>query len=314
MKAGFGERIDVIPDIHADFGRLTRTLIHLRYRETDRGWQHPEGRIAAFLGDLIDTGPDNAAVISTVRAMEINGSAVAIMGNHELNALLYHRRGENADRNGDGWMRSHNSKHTKQHATFLREFPVGAAQTGDVLEWFATLPLYLDLGDIRLVHAYWSDAHIRTIRERTDHGRLTDGDFQEIALEEDSSDFANAVLDSLKGPEAMLPTGFSFEDINGCKRNMVRLKWWKTGLNSWKEAALSVSDPQTLPDIPVSASRAISFYHADSKPVFFGHYKRLGSPTLDSANAACLDYHWQPCAYRWDGEAVLKDEQLVSVP
>lgn len=176
MKAGFGERIDVIPDIHADFGRLIRTLTHLGYRETDKGWQHPEGRIAAFLGDLIDMGSDNEAVISTVRAMETNGSAVAIMGNHELNALLYHRRGENADRNGDGWMRSHNQTHTKQHQTFLREFPLGGANTGDVLEWFLTLPLYLDLGGIRLVHAYWSDAHIRVIRERTDDGRLRDSD------------------------------------------------------------------------------------------------------------------------------------------
>lgn len=314
MRAGFGEKIDVIPDIHANIVRLIRTLTHLGYRDTDNGWQHPEGRIAAFLGDLIDMGSDNEVVISTVRAMETNGSAVAIMGNHELNALLYHRRGENADRNGDGWMRSHSPTHAKQHATFLREFPVGAAQTGEVLEWFATLPLYLDLGGIRLVHAYWSDDHIGLIRSRTNDGRLNSDDLQEIALEEDGSGFANAVLDSLKGPEAMLPTGFSFEDINGCKRNMVRLKWWKTGSNSWREVALSVPDPQTLPDIPVSDSSPISFYHADNKPVFFGHYKRLGSPTLDSTNAACLDYHWQPCTYRWDGEAVLKDERLLSVP
>lgn len=249
MTASFGEKIDVIPDIHADMRRLVRTLTHLGYRDTDIGWQHPEGRVAAFLGDLIDMGSDNGAVISTVRAMETNGSAVAIMGNHELNALLYHQRGENADRNGDGWMRSHNSTHTKQHTTFLREFPLGGANTGDVLEWFLTLPLYLDLAGIRLVHAYWSDAHICTIRERTDNGRLRDRDLQEIALKEDSSDFANAVLDSLKGPEAMLPPGFSFKDVSERERNMVRLKWWKTGSNNWREVALSVPDPLALPDV-----------------------------------------------------------------
>ena len=246
--------------------------------------------------------------------MEKNGSAIAIMGNHELNALLYHRPGENADQNGDGWMRSHNSTHTKQHEAFLREFPVGAVHTGDALEWLMTLPLYRDLGGIRLVHAYWTDAHIDTIRNRTNDGRLKCDDLQEVALEDDGNEFANAVLDSLKGPEAMLPPGFSFEDINGRERNMVRLKWWKTGLNSWREVALSVPNPRALPDIPVSASTPISFYPADNKPVFFGDYKRLGTPTLDSGNAACLDYHWQPCAYRWDGEAALKDERLLPIP
>lgn len=314
MKATFSEGIDVIPDVHADMQRLVRTLTHLGYRDTDIGWRHPRGRIAAFLGDLIDMGSDNAAVISTVRAMERNGSAIAIMGNHELNALLYHQSGENADHNGDGWMRSHNPTHTKQHQTFLRQFPLGAVHTGDVLEWFMTLPLYIDFSGIRLVHAYWSDKHIEVIRSRTNDGRLNSDDLQQIALEEDGNEFANAVLDSLKGPEAMLPAGFSFEDISGRERNMVRLKWWKASSNSWREVALSVPDPQALPDIPVSASSPITFYHADNKPVFFGHYKRVGIPMLDSSNAACLDYHRQPCAYRWDGEAVLSSARLISIP
>lgn len=84
-------KLDIIPDIHADIDRLTRTLSHLGYRETDECWFHPEVRTAAFLGDFIDVGTQNAAVISLVRAMERHGQAIAVMGNHELNALLYHQ-------------------------------------------------------------------------------------------------------------------------------------------------------------------------------------------------------------------------------
>jgi predicted MPP superfamily phosphohydrolase len=86
---------DIIPDIHADIDRLTQTLSTLGYVEGRGTWGHPEGRIAAFLGDFIDMGRANRSVLNLVRAMRDQGHAVAIMGNHELNALLYHRRGVN---------------------------------------------------------------------------------------------------------------------------------------------------------------------------------------------------------------------------
>jgi predicted MPP superfamily phosphohydrolase len=95
--------LDIIPDVHADIKRLTSTLSYLGYRETEQSWAHPEGRIAAFLGDFIDMGKHNAAVISLVRAMEGHGHAIAVMGNHELNALLYHERGENSESTADGF-------------------------------------------------------------------------------------------------------------------------------------------------------------------------------------------------------------------
>ena len=155
-------RYDIIPDIHADMDRLTQTLLSLGYVADRAAWAHPEGRIAVFLGDFIDIGRANRAVLNLVRAMCDQRSAVAIMGNHELNALLYHQPGLNADGTDDGFMRAHSAKNMAQHQTFLDEFPVGHPDTARMLDWFLMLPLFLDLDGLRLVHACWDDTRVAT--------------------------------------------------------------------------------------------------------------------------------------------------------
>lgn len=305
--------LDIIPDIHGDVERLTLTLAQLGYESTADAWRHPAGRVVAFLGDFIDGGRANAEVIDIVMRMERAGSAIAIMGNHEFNALLYHAQGRSSGAVQYGFMRAHTEKNTKQHETFLREFPLGSPHTRKVLDWFLTLPLFLDLSGLRLVHAYWDDDHIATISARNTDGRLRNADLQELAFEDDATPFAHAVLSTLKGPESELPVGVSFRDSKGHERTSVRLRWWETGGRTWRNAALSVPVDQQLPDIPISESSAIRFYDRSAKPVFFGHYKMHGNPILSAANAACLDYPATPCAYRWDGEKELRDERLVLV-
>lgn len=307
------QHYDIIPDIHADIDRLTRTLITLGYVPGSASWSHPEGRIAAFLGDFIDMGRTNRSVLTLVRAMCDQEHAVAIMGNHELNALLYHRPGLNADGTNDGFMRAHSAKNRDQHQTFLDEFPVGHPDTAEMIDWFLSLPLFLDLGGLRLVHACWDDARVAKIMDRRPDGLLAIDDLQEIALENDASGFAEAVLTTLKGPEAELPAPHHFHDIKGHRRTALRLKWWQSGALTWRDAALSVPDPETLPATPIEGDVAFRAYGAEAKPVFFGHYKRLGTPTIDAPNAVCLDYPRVTCAYRWAGEATLDPQNLVVI-
>ena len=304
---------DIIPDIHADIDRLTQTLLSLGYVADHAVWAHPEGRIAAFLGDFIDMGRANRAVLNLVRAMCDQGSAVAIMGNHELNALLYHQPGQNADGTDDGFMRAHSAKNMAQHQTFLDEFPVGHPDTARMLDWFLMLPLFLDLGGLRLVHACWDDTRVATILDRRPSGVLALDDLQEIAMEKDATGFAEAVLTTLKGPEAELPAPHHFHDIKGHRRTALRLKWWQSGAMTWRDAALSVPDPETLPATPIEGEIAFRAYAAEAKPVFFGHYKRLGSPAIDAPNAACLDYPRVTCAYRWAGETRLDPQNLILI-
>ena len=56
-------------------------------------------------------------------------------------------------------------------------------------------------------------------------------------------------------------------------------------------------------------------YPADAKPVFVGHYWLTAvRPELLAGNVACLDYSVAKggflCAYRWDGEQTLCNENF----
>lgn len=303
---------DIIPDIHADASRLAMTLEALGYRRSDASWEHPDGRLAAFLGDFIDTGSENRIVIETVRSMVENGNAVAIMGNHELNALHYHTKCKNRRGVDDGYMRPHLQDNNDQHETFLEEYPVGGAETQEVLDWFLTLPLFLDLNTVRLVHACWDATHIDLLTARRGDGRLLASDLQEVAFEQ--TDFAKAVVNLLKGPEVRLPEGYGFDDYKGKWRKKVRIKWWAAPDATWGEASLSVPATTVLPEGSISSGINTTTYATEAPPVFFGHYKRPGRPReLDAHNVLCLDYPETPCAYRWLGERNLNLENFVTL-
>jgi hypothetical protein len=43
----------------------------------------------------------------------------------------------------------------KQHAAFLGEVDDKPALHAEIIDWFLTLPLWLDLPELRVVHACW---------------------------------------------------------------------------------------------------------------------------------------------------------------
>ena len=79
---------DIIGDVHGCACEL-RTLL------TKLGWElrydgdlavdasHPDGRMAAFVGDLVDRGPDTPGVLRLVMGMVESGNALCVSGNHE---------------------------------------------------------------------------------------------------------------------------------------------------------------------------------------------------------------------------------------
>lgn len=83
-----------------------------------------------------------------VRPMIDSGAALAVMGNHELNALAFHT--PDPDEPGNH-LRPHDEKNSRQHAETMRQVPSG--ELASYLNWFRTLPLWLDLGGLRVVHA-----------------------------------------------------------------------------------------------------------------------------------------------------------------
>jgi protein phosphatase len=79
---------DIIGDIHGCYDELVSLLGKMGYAETSRDgtvtWQHPEGRRAIFLGDVVDRGPGIVQVLRLVMNMVESGSALCVPGNHEM--------------------------------------------------------------------------------------------------------------------------------------------------------------------------------------------------------------------------------------
>ncbi len=78
---------DIIGDVHGCYDELVALLGKLGYVETAENgaltWQHPGGRRAIFLGDLVDRGPGIVQVLRLVMSMVQAGAALCVPGNHE---------------------------------------------------------------------------------------------------------------------------------------------------------------------------------------------------------------------------------------
>jgi len=297
---------DIISDLHGDMDRLVSLLAGLDRNE--KTGSHPTGRKLLFLGDFIDRGYRNHDVLAAVFNMINKGAAVGLMGNHELNAILYATPGYPGPGSPLGWMRRHSASNNAQHAAFLDEFPFGSQEHAAAIKLMLRLPLFFETEGFRAAHACWNDDAIRIIRARRPDGRILPVDLQEIADEE--TDFAKAVVMTCKGPEISLPKGVHFYDGHGEKRTRSRMAWWNTTARTWRDIVASVDDPSTIPDDPLPDHVAAQAYPRDVKPVFFGHYQ-LREQMIPDGNVLCLDVPALPQAYRWNGEARLSPSSLV---
>ena len=310
-RSGLMPSYDIIGDIHGYADLLEELLLKLGYKKPAGScWQHPSDRKVLFLGDYIDRGPSIRRTLQIVRGMVDKGEALAIMGNHEYNALLYHT----SDRNG-GWLRSHGPKNVVQHAATLAQFWNHRDEWSDYLDWFVRLPLWLDLGDFRAVHASWDD---RFMTKRPDC-RVLDLDSLRRSATKGTVEYVLCAT-LLKGPEIELPPGYHFPDTDSAIRTKIRLKWWRSPTSrTYHELCLPQLDNVPHLPLPETAEFLCPGYSPDAPPVFFGHYGLPfdGGARLIATNVACLDYsvvkNGALVAYRWDGEQALEPDKLVYV-
>ncbi|WP_107496449.1 metallophosphoesterase [Thalassobius sp. I31.1] len=281
----------IIPDIHADMSLLEAALDNLNHAQVER---------FAFLGDFIDAGnsvshPNDQGVLVRVRQLIDQGTACAVMGNHELNAILFHSTGD------DGLpLREHSKKNCAQHQSFIDQFDTNPTEKNDWIDWFLGLPLWLENQEFRLVHAYWGQSEINMIAARRPDGRLQREDLPEVASQ--NTDFGKAVQTLVCGPEIALPDGLWFEDFRGNKRHDVRVAWWRSGAKSWRDIGLSVPSPEALPDGLFSGELDDIWYPSGERPVFCGHYKMRGTPRLETTNVLCLDHPQDPHCFKFTGQ------------
>ncbi|MEZ5232865.1 MAG: metallophosphoesterase [Acidimicrobiales bacterium] len=312
---------DVIGDVHGHADRLRGLLAALGYRRRGGAWRHPQRR-AFFVGDLIDRGPQQLETVALVRAMVDAGSAFIVLGNHELNAIAWATR--HPDRPGEHLRARHGAKgarHFRTHERFLTEVGPDSARHRELVAWFRTLPLWCDLGSVRVVHACWDAAAIDELAPRLGPGAtLTDAVLVGACTAGHPDHAAVEVL--LKGPELTLPGGAAYLDKEGTERTEARFAWWDPTAVTYRRAALIPADARTpagtplapLGDDPVPLLPAMPY--RDPVPLFVGHYWRTGVPGPLGPQVACVDYSagrgGPLVAYRWDGEPVLDPDRFVA--
>jgi Calcineurin-like phosphoesterase len=340
---------DIIGDIHGQYDKLVTLLRHLGYSESAGTWRHSD-RSAVFLGDLIDRGPKQLATIDLVRRMVDSGAGRCIMGNHEFNAIAWVT--PDPEHSGKFLRDHHKPGNREQHQAFL-DVVEGTHLQREITDWFRTLPLWMDVGGLRVVHACWHQPSIDLLKKAMGSGqRLTD---EIILLGSRKGDPMYEAIETIcKGPEVELPPGITFKDKDGKVRNEVRVKWWQEDLSTYRKAAQGPPEEvEKVPDVPLPAewlrefrglpqdvatrgAREASRSHisesplsserrdartarldGECPPVVFGHYWFTGKPEVISPRFACLDYSAARdgplVAYRWDGEAELTSDKLAWV-
>lgn len=302
---------DVIGDIHGHAAKLRRLLKALGYQEQGGVYGHPE-RQAIFLGDFIDRGPAQLETVTIAQAMVTAGTALAVMGNHEFNALAWHT--PDPEHPGE-FLRRHTEKNRHQHAAFLAEVEHDPSLHAQIMAWFWSLPLYLDLPQLRVVHACWHPGMRAELDSWLNANRCLNPDVLTRASRQERREYTVVEM-FLKGLEVPLPAPHYFHDKDGHRRQRVRVRWWDAATNRYPTAALlGKGIRQGLPDIPLPEG-VLPGYVGD-KPIFFGHYWFTGKPSPLSATVACLDYSAGKggplCAYRWQGETVLDEQHFVAV-
>ncbi len=301
---------DMIGDIHGHAVRLKKLLVKLRYSYGKGTYTHP-GRKVLFIGDYIDRGPQIRETLEIVKGMVDTGNAVALLGNHEYNALCFH-----CQESKGGHLRKHSIKNIIQHYETLRQFQGRQKEYEDYLKWFKSLPLFYETESFRAVHACWDSDCIAYLHQHLYKSRLTDELIAQSVRQ--GSKLNHAIGITLKGVELEIPDNLAISDTDGNKRTELRIKWWEKATGkTFKE--MSVKKNARLPDIhiPRSLLPKIAYYKKEEKPVFFGHYALDGNPIICRDNVCCLDYgvanKGHLVAYRFNGETHLSSKSFVQV-
>ncbi len=304
--------IDFVGDVHGHGSRLRTLLDRLGYRMIDGAMAHPDRR-AVFLGDYVDRGPEIRQTLQTVRAMVDAGNAIALMGNHEYNAIAWFT--PRPDRPGET-CRRHTEIRRRLITPTLESL---GAELEDWIEWMRDLPLWFETQHARAVHASWDPRSIDFLSGLL-HGSnrgLEQSRMQ--ATCKPGSQASHAVHQLLKGREIPLPAGVSLRDPEGSPRGHIRARWFESPVGrTYRDYAFTRDD--SFPDDPIPPEAIPTDfvpYGASEPPVFVGHYWMRGDrPSRLARNVACLD--WSVArggpivAYRFDGEAEIDDAKFVT--
>lgn len=311
---------DIIGDVHGHLEPLEGLLRSMGYTESGGLWCHPT-RMAVFVGDLVDRGEHQVEVIRLAQAMVQGGSAVMVIGNHEYNAVAW---ATTRDEGSHEFCRPHTAGNRRQHEVFLEKVVENSPLHHELLDWFCTLPLWLELElgghRLRVVHACWNETQMRVLAPLlSPNGTLTVEAVR--ATSRKGTPAYDALEVVLKGPEIHLG-GLCYLDKGGTERRHARRRWWDATATTLRATALIPSgslacDGTPFPELPDTPVDPLGQYDHPI-PVVVGHYWEKAPVALWSDLVACVDYSVAGkgplVAYRWSGEAALDQANYVVQP
>ncbi|MCF7981339.1 MAG: metallophosphoesterase [Pseudomonadales bacterium] len=306
---------DVIGDVHGCYDALVELLHLLGYRQQEGVFRHPP-RQAIFLGDLVDRGPKIRETLHLVQSMVARGSAQIVLGNHEINVIGFHTKAR--PESGRTYLRERSERHRQQITQTLEQFNAYPEELEEFIQWFLTLPLFLEFDHFRVAHACWDQSLIDQFRAkyRTDtiSAELLHGTTEPSSLE------FKLVNRLTRGTSMRLPDDEIIVSSDGLPRRFFRTKFWLPEPETYGDL---VFQPDALPPhvherkIDKNERGGLHLYNESEKPLFVGHYWRSGDPGLVRKNIACLDYSavygGRLVAYRMDQPGPLDPENLVWV-
>ncbi|MGC8118852.1 metallophosphoesterase [Marinobacter sp. VGCF2001] len=258
---------DIIGDVHGHQDKLTALLRKLGYTKQDQVWTKP-GHKAVFVGDLIDKGPNAAAVLETVKAMVEADSAMMVVGNHELNWIE-----DAADSTGDvlAFMDATEKHHSRRQLT--EAFKYEPERLINIFAWLRNQPVYIDQPDLRVVHACWDEEALATLKK----AEVTCLNDRGLAGYRDTYSNVYLAIDRMiAGCAHQFPSSLAHN--SGFRSKRFRIQWWPED-----RAAINPIESGVVP-VQIQGPKP------DSAPVFFGHYAMTGEPDTLGVNVAGVDY------------------------
>ena len=251
------EKIDIIGDIHGHYQQLIRLTEKMGYLMSQKKMHHPENRKLGFVGDFINRGPQSVEVLTLVKSLCESGDAIAVLGNHEFRLIQ-------------------NSVEGKKVPAELEPF----------IPWLRTLPLFMELDTLRIVHAVW---HFSSIELLDGKSVEEDAFIQETIVKK--SPYKKAVSRILSGIKINIPEDLRLIDRFGIERSKARLKWWMDlSEKPYADCFLSPMKPDIFNRGPaIDELSDLEPYNAKDKPVFTGHYCLPPNLPKIFVNVVCLD-------------------------
>ena len=282
---GSKQKIDLIGDIHGHYLELRLMLEKFGYSFQGLNLAHPENRKLAFVGDFINRGPQSVEVLKLVKSLQESGEAFVVLGNHEFKLV--------------------------QNLVAGNSIP---DEFIPFIAWLRTLPLFLELETLRIVHAAWHFSSIKILEQAL----VADDLFIKETLEKESM-YKRASQSILSGIKTTIPKDLKLVDRFAIPRTKGRLKWWLDLRGKpYSECFFSPMFPEISDRGPIETEVSmLEPYTQQEKPVFIGHYclppnipKIFGQVVCLDGCVTCDKRLW---GYRYEGEHIPETSNLIQV-